>query len=199
VIRALLVGGLALLAGCAEFMPRPAGPAQSVQAAAWEARVARLNPRNTFALTGRIAVQHAGQGGQARMQWDQAGETFALRLSAPLGQGAYAMIGNEAEVTLKAPDGHSYSARDLDSLMATHLQWSLPVAGARYWVRGLPVPDHPMTQLNLDAEGRMLDLAQDGWRISVLEYQDDLPRKLFLLGDKLQLRIVITAWTRPPE
>jgi len=198
VLRLVALGALALLAGCAEFAPR-SGDATPTRDAAWAARVARLTPLNTFALNGRIAIQREGEGGQARVQWSQADERFDLRLSAPLGQGAYALTGSGDQVSLVTPDGQGYSAPDLDTLMATHLRWSLPVAGARYWVRGLPVPDRPVTQLNLDAQGRLLDLAQDGWRISVLEYENDLPRKLFLLGKNLQLRIVIAAWTAQPQ
>jgi outer membrane biogenesis lipoprotein LolB len=87
--------------------------------------------------------------------------------------------------------------------MTTHLKWALPVAGARFWILGLPIPGHKVTQLSLDEQGRLSDLAQDGWRISVLEYQAvagiDLPRRLFLLGDTLKLRLVITDWPTPPR
>ncbi len=180
-------------------MPRPAESPQASRTAAWEARVARLTPLKSFALNGRIAVQHEAQGGQARVQWEQADESFSLRLSAPLGQGSFALKGDAEQVSLQTPDGQTYTATDLDSLMATHMQWTLPVAGARYWIRGLPVPNHPVAQLNLDDQGRLIDLAQDGWRISVLEYHGDLPRKIFMLGDKLQLRLLIAQWNRPPE
>lgn len=195
---------LLLLGACASVAP-PAVPAPLAPPvlSPWEQRVALLTPRQHFALRGRIAVEREREGGQAQLQWAQQGEHFDLRLMAPLSQGSFLLSGNALEVSLTAPDGQVYTAPDLDTLMTRHLQWALPVAGARYWILGLPVPGRPTTQLSLDEAGRLSDLAQDGWRISVLEYQNvggvDLPRRLFLLGNTLRLRIVVTGWTEAPH
>jgi outer membrane lipoprotein LolB len=206
--RPLGLGVLALLAACAlpDVRPTPE-PAIDPVASAWDARVATLTSRANFGLRGRIAIQRGSEGAQAQLSWTQAAETWDLRLVAPLGQGTVRLEGAPGEVVLSTPDGAHYRAKDVDALMKTHLQWSLPVAGARYWILGVPVPGHPVGQLSLDAEGRLRDLAQDGWRISVLEYQNGpaepgglvLPRRLFLLGKDVQLRIVITAWTASPH
>lgn len=206
--RALGLGVLLLLVGCASsgVRPKPA-PEPDPVASAWEARLAALTPRANFSLRGRIAIQRGAEGAQAQLSWTQRADTWDLRLVAPLGQGSARLQGAPAGVVLSTPDGSRYRAADVDALMKTHLKWSLPVAGARYWILGLPVPGHPVGQLSLDAEGRLRDLAQDGWRISVLEYQNApaepgglvLPKRLFLLGKDVQLRIVITAWTASPH
>ncbi len=202
----VLPGALVLsLCGCATSTPPPAtAPVDATPGLSpWEQRVAALTPLQHFSLRGRIAVEREREGGQAQLQWAQQGEHFDLRLMAPLSQGSFLLAGNAIEVSLTAPDGKVYTAPDLDTLMTRHLQWALPVAGARYWILGLPVPGRPTTQLTLDDAGRLTDLAQDGWRISVLEYQNvqgvDLPRRLFLLGNTLRLRIVVTAWTETPH
>ena len=53
------------------------------------------------------------------------------------------------------------------------------------------------TQEIFDGQGRWTDFAQDGWRISILDYlenqQPHLPRKLFLARDTLQ-RIQLGGW-----
>jgi outer membrane lipoprotein LolB len=192
---------IGLLSGCVQLAPAPT--AVDPRYALWEARQALLQLRQQFVLSGRIAVQREAEGGQAKLHWQQAGSQFALRLIAPLAQGTFLLSGDDQAVSLVAPNGDSFQAPDLDTLMTTHLKWALPVAGARYWVLGLPVPGHKVTQLSLDEQGRLRDLAQDGWRISVLEYQTvaglDLPRKLFLLGDTLKLTLVITEWPTPPQ
>lgn len=184
-------------------MPTTLAPQADREVAAWEARLASLIPRQAFALSGRIAVQRDAEGGQARLQWQQEGTHFDMRLIAPLSQGSFRLSGDETAVSLAAPNGEIFHSPDLDTLMTTHLNWALPVAGARFWVLGLPIPGHKVTQLSLDGQGRLSDLAQDGWRISVLEYQTvagiDLPRRLFLLGDNLRLRLVITEWPTPPR
>ena len=55
-----------------------------------------------------------------------------------------------------------------------------------------------LANLNLGDDGLLRDLAQAGWRISVLEYQavgeDRLPRRLFLTAGDFQLRLVIDRW-----
>lgn len=189
-----------LLTGCARLAPVPA-PAPDLQTVAWEARRARLLAYDQFTLNGRIAVQRENEGGQATLRWRQRGDAFDLRLVAPLAQGTYHLSGDAEAAELVAPSGETYRAADLDSLMTTHLKWSMPVAGARYWVRGVPTPGRPTTQLTLDPAGRLTDFAQDGWRISVLEYRAvgglDLPRRLFLLGRDLKIRLFITDWTTP--
>ncbi|MGD9601995.1 MAG: lipoprotein insertase outer membrane protein LolB [Gammaproteobacteria bacterium] len=192
-----------LLAGCAQWAERLPPPPENPRERAWAARQALLSGRNAFALSGRLAVQRDAEGGQATLRWRQAGDAFELRIIAPLGQGTYRVTGDGQRVALAAPDGALYEASDLDTLMTKHLNWSLPVAGARFWVRGLPSPDRPYTQLSLDEKGRLTDLAQDGWRISVLAYQAvgdvEMPRKLFLLGDRLKMTLVVTQWTDLPE
>ena len=203
----LLLILLVLLAGCSTPLPRPAEPAPDPAALAWTTRQARLAPRTRYALRGRLAIQRGNEGAQAQFDWRQDDTHWELRLLAPLGQGTVRLEGSPDGVTLTTVDGQRYRAADLDALMTTHLQWSLPVAGARYWILGLPVPDRPVAQLALDATGRLTDLAQDGWRISVLEYgeapglapAEALPRRLFLLGKDVQLRLVVTAWTTPPH
>ena len=78
---------------------------------------------------------------------------------------------------------------------------STTTASPRFWVRGIPDPAQAVGNLNLDAEGRLRDLAQGGWRISVLAYRDfggrTLPAKLFLNAGELQIRLIIDTWQIP--
>lgn len=197
--------GLVLLAGCARFAPPPAGPAPTPPnptEVAWQARQAMLTASTGFALRGRVAIQRDAEGGQAGLQWRQVGDSFDLRIAAPLAQGTFRLEGGPDGAVLTAPDGARYPATDVDTLMTEHLAWALPVSGARYWVLGIPVPGRPVSQLTLDPQGRLQDLAQDGWRISVLAYRDvagtALPARLFLLGRNLTLRLAISSWTLDP-
>lgn len=197
--------GLVLLAGCARFAPPPATPAvapRSPAEQAWQTHLATLNATTGFTLRGRVAVQRDAEGGQAALQWRQQADHFDLRIAAPLAQGTFHLQGAPGHAELTAPDGARYAAADVDTLMTEHLAWALPVSGARYWVLGIPMPGRPVTQLTLDAQGRLQDLAQDGWRISVLAYRDvagtALPARLFLLGRDLTLRLAISSWSLDP-
>lgn len=190
----VLLGGL-LLAGCASQAPRPTAPAVE----RWATHRDALQARPGFLLEGRAAVQNGKTGGGGlKVRWRETPVETELRLVAPLAQGTYQLARSDAEVSLTTADGARYRAASLEELMSTHLRWAFPVAGARYWVRGVPDPAVPIDNLHLDDDGLLRDLAQAGWRISVLEYQavgpDQLPRRLFLTAGDLQLRLVIDRW-----
>lgn len=190
-----------LLTGCAGQKLLESGAARgpvSVERA-WDAHRRAMLAFADWRIDGRIAVQKGGEGGNAGLRWVQAGERYDLRIVAPLARGTFLLRGDTQRVTLQSPDGQTYEAAKLEDLMADHLGWALPVAGARYWVRGIPAPDAPVADLRLDDTGRLTDLSQSGWRISVLGYREaegqTLPAKLFLTANELQIRLVITTWS----
>lgn len=190
-----LLGSL-LIGGCASQVPRPVAipPADL-----WTTHREAMLARPAFLLEGRAAVQKGAEGGGGlKVRWREASGETELRLIAPLAQGTYLLLQRGAEVSLTSADGTRHQAASLEELMRTHLRWTFPVAGARYWVRGVPDPARQVDNLHLDDAGRLRDLTQSGWRISVLEYQtvgaNSLPRRLFLVAGDLQLRLVIDRW-----
>ncbi len=132
------------------------------------------------------------------MHWHKHGAQFQLRLVAPLGRGTYQLAGDGEQVDLIVPDGGHFFAADAQSLMEEHLGWSIPLDGAEYWLRGLVAPNSTPSYINLDDLGRLQDLEQQGWRISVLRRLTvgdfDLPSKLFMHYQDLKVRIVISSW-----
>lgn len=190
---------LGMLAGCTGFSPsRPAGPIPVVPATAWDTHRASIAALKQWSLEGRIALQKNQEGGSAGVRWQQDGENFELRISAPFGRGTYRLWGDQTQVALSGPDGKVYRAQDVESLMAAHLQWALPLAGAKYWVVGIPAPTPAPNALRTDDQGRLTDMEQSGWRISVLRYTKadtlELPDKLFLTHGEVQIRMVIAIW-----
>lgn len=191
-----------LVAGCAgplfsRATPPPVAPVEQ----AWAAHRATMATVDPFTLGGRVAIQRGSEGGGAKLRWHQRGAETDLRIMAPMAQGSFRLQGGEHGVVLTGPDGKRYQAANFEALMAAHLNWSFPVDGARFWVRGIPDPAQAVGNLNLDAEGRLRDLAQGGWRISVLAYRDfggrTLPAKLFLNAGELQIRLIIDTWQIP--
>ncbi|HMM76714.1 MAG TPA: lipoprotein insertase outer membrane protein LolB [Gammaproteobacteria bacterium] len=197
---AALLGLLAALAGCASA-PWRAAPAPAAADARWAAHRDAVAGLAAFTVTGRVGIQRGSEGGGAKLRWRQQGPDSDLRIMAPLAQGSFRLQGDAGQVVLSAPDGKQYRAASFEALMAAHLGWSFPVEGARYWVRGIPDPRQPVEQLSLDGEGRLSDLAQAGWRISVLEYGaaagTTLPKRLFLNAGDLKIRLAIDGWELP--
>lgn len=196
---ALLV--VMLLAACARLAPQPTPSAPPLPAEDKHAvHLAKVSSFSPWRLAGRIAVQREDKGFSADLNWREAGSDYSLRVAAPLNGGTYALSGNGKAVSLVSSKGDIFSAADPETLMREHLGWALPLSGARYWVRGIPDPDpaHVVSDARLDEAGRWTDFAQDGWRVSVLEYMHvsdrDLPKRLTLSHDELRVRMAIKTW-----
>jgi outer membrane lipoprotein LolB len=169
--------------------------------AQWARRQQQLATIERWVVQGRLGIETRSDGGTATLNWEQDGASYAMRIMAPLGQGTFELRGNEDGVSLRTPDNRQVTARDPESLMQQSLGWSLPVAGMRYWVRGLPVPGHPIEQIRVDDSGHLLDLQQDGWRISMQRYRTvgghELPDKIFMESEPLKMRVLISEWQLP--
>ncbi len=164
------------------------------------ARIAVLAGYDTWRLSGRIAIQHDDNGVTANLDWRQRGESFDIRIIAPLNGGTFALRGSDSSATLLTPQGETFSAPSAEALLAAQLGWAIPLRGVRYWIRGMPAPDTAANQQRFDEDGKFTDFEQQGWRVSMLDYFNDmdpqLPRKLFLNRANLKVRMVVRKWER---
>jgi outer membrane lipoprotein LolB len=68
----------------------------------------------------------------------------------------------------------------------------------KFWIKGIPEPGIAAENLLLDDQGRLTDMQQSGWRISISRYTDfngtQLPSRLFMHNDRFQLRLVVDDW-----
>jgi len=194
----LAFSAAAFLAACAGVQPTPEqkpGPT----AADWRRHAERVASLEDWFLKGRIAVRTADDSWSATLHWRQQGGEFNLRVLAPLGQGSVELQGRQGgEVILTTSDNQRYVAADAESLMQSQLGWSVPVAGLEYWVRGLPAPGGGIDAASPDDRGRIRTLSQRGWRIEYRDYTEalerELPRKMNMVNDHLQLKLVVQSW-----
>lgn len=185
-----------VLAGCAELQLFT--PPQKADTSSWDLHRAALNSLERWSIIGRLAIQSGKEGWNATLHWDQDNENYTMRLIAPLGQGTYKLYGDNHLVSLLTAENKIYQADNPEILLQQNLGWSVPVGGLKYWIKGIPQPDVSMENLVIDNEGRMTDLQQSGWRISILRYSDfngtQLPSKLFMQNDRFKLRLVVQDW-----
>jgi outer membrane lipoprotein LolB len=180
---------LLILTACATHPAREASPTMfdlaSPRYAIWQ-------------IKGRVSLLKGEQGWHASLNWREDAGRYRLDLSGPLGQGAVRVEGDDSGVRLQTADGRNYSAQDADALVQSVTGWQFPVAGIRYWVRGVPVPGVPAV-VNTDAGGRMTRLVQSGWDISYDRFQDlegrAWPTRLRLTADDISVRLVVDEWT----
>ncbi len=204
-LRSLFVALLAAaLSGCAALRPdfvARSVPPPDPQALAWASRQEALTALPGFDLSGRAALQSDGTGWSARLDWQQGPETWAMELSGPFNQGTLRLASDGSAVSLES-GGQRIVAPSVEILLGESLGWRVPVESLRFWVLGLPAPQWPAEDLRLDASGRMTDVRQGPWRLSVLAYMDDtplaLPRRIYVNGEAAELRLVVQSWGKMP-
>lgn len=191
-IAVLVLTGL--LASCAT--PLPTTPVD--QNPAWTARQKELARLTHWETAGRIGVVNGQDGWHAHFQWVQQNAEYRIDLIGPLGQGRVLVQSDGREVNLQTQDGQRWTAPDPDTLLEQALGVRLPVGGLRYWVRGLPAPGPAAPQI--DADGRLIRLEQNGWVIEYPAYAStsvfnlDLPERIVARRQDLSVKLVIEQW-----
>lgn len=194
-LLAVLLAG-SLLGGCAA--PARIDGTPAIDAARRQAAILSVS---TWEARGRIALKAPGASGQGNFAWLQAGDRSVLRVTGPFGAGAYEIRWEPARLTVLSGRGEvaaDYSGPDAaQRFLEEQLGWSLPVANARYWIRGLAGP-HTAASETPDGSGLLASLVQDGWEVNYGEYRPQgavaLPRKLVLSSGDRRIRLVIDNW-----
>ncbi len=192
----LLATGLcaALLAGCASAPVTPTQPhlLQVVE-----------GYRTTFEAAGRLSVNYRKDGNPesltGKFNWSQAPGRIDVRLSSPMATIATISITPES-ATLVQADKAPRVARDIDTLTAESLGWSLPVSGLRDWLQGYATGADGKRFVASPAHNSVT--TADGWRLRFVSWQDesapqpapkriDAERVVSAAADELAIRIVI--------
>ncbi len=195
----LLTGALAagLIAGCASQPATRIGANSTLAAQRWQIHENRLQSLDSFTLEARIAAS-GSYGASGDLRWRQRGDHFVVHFSGPFGSGAVDISGTPGDVEIRTGD-QRYHTADPETFLRRHYGWTLPVAGLRYWVLGVPTPARPAANVSYDHNGRALKLLQDGWVIDYDSYQGGdgyaLPRHFTLVAGKTEFRIVIDRWS----
>lgn len=179
-----------LLSACAGTGPRSAATVASY--------------RDTLDLSGRLSVNYDKDGKpetlSGKFTWAQTPAAIDVALASPLGQTLATIRVTPESATLTQTDRAPKVARDIDTLTAQTLGWSLPVSGLRDWLQGYAT----------DADGKRMAASParnevttpDGWKVTFVSWQDDAapvpqPKRIdaqraaTLSTGELALRIVI--------
>ena len=178
-----------LLAGCAAM------PAQQpmVEPVAYQPHLQRIEKISSFALSGRIAVLTETKGFSGSMRWHHHQEGDDIAFYSPLGTQLGQLDVGPDGVTLTTSDQKTYQAQDAEALTQQTLGWSLPMSGLHDWVLGRPAAGD-FKIMAWDDLGRIVSLQQHGWNIEYPAYSGELPAKVVLKSQKLDLKLVIEDW-----
>lgn len=187
-----------VLVGCASL---PAPTTQTTATIASQQRTQRLQAVKQFSLEAKLAVQYAGKGYTARMEWQHDAQADTMRIFSPLGQQVALIQRTAHAVTLTDQSGKQHEATDVASLTERLLGWRLPLAGLSQWVLGIPHPASAF-QANYLESGAPASLTQDQWQINYDDYQqtalngtlEQLPYTTRLQQQDVRLKLVIQHW-----
>lgn len=180
-----------LLSGCAE-LPLPSAPLAS------QNKIASAGAVKSFQLSARLAVKHDGRGFSGTLRWTHDALHDEVFLLSPLGQGVARIARTSGGVTLTTADEKTYRADSVETLTQEALGWQLPLHGLEHWVLGLAAPESAARR-DVDANGRLVRLTQDGWRVDYPLYRMvqgvNLPARLEInYGEGLDVRLAIDRW-----
>ncbi|WP_307718563.1 outer membrane lipoprotein LolB [Massilia violaceinigra] len=160
--------------------------------------------REAIELNGRLTVNYQKDGQTetltGKFAWNQTPAAVNVSLASPLGQTIATISVTPDSATLVQGDRAPRVARDIDTLTAQTLGWSLPVSGLRDWLQGYAT----------GADGRRFTASPaantvttaDGWRLTFVSWQDpdaakpvpkriDVARVASATVEAMEIRIVI--------
>lgn len=161
--------------------------------------------RDTIDLDGRLSVNYIKDGKPDNLQvnftWVQTPAAVDVSLGTSFGALAKIRVTPEA-ATLTQTDKAPRVARDIDSLTAQTLGWSLPVSGLREWLQGYATGADGKVFAASPANNTVT--TKDGWKLTFVSWQDpnaakpspkriDAQRTPTLDIEELTIRIVIDA------
>jgi outer membrane lipoprotein LolB len=152
----------------------------------------------SFQLAGSMSLRVEKDSFPGRVRWTHTPSRDELWFYSPVGSAVAHLVQDPDGALLVNEKGEEYRAADLQSLAAEVLGWDLPLRGLPYWVRGVPWPEADPADVQRDAQGRLAQLQQAGWKVSYLAWfgdgADALPAKLDLQGQRLRLRLAVQRW-----
>ena len=162
--------------------------------------------RDVIDLAGRLSVNYERDGKpetlSGKFNWSQKGERIDVALASPLGQTLAKISVTPDAATLTQTDQAPRVAKDIDSLTAQTLGWSLPVSGLRDWLQGYATGPGGKRFTASPASNTVT--TADGWQLTFVSWQDenaaqpapkriDAVRAATATSEPLALRIVIDA------
>ena len=165
----------------------------------WKDQRALLEKTSDWQLRGRVNVRYQNESYTPRIQWQQQGDNYRIRLWGTFNAGNTVIIGEPKIVTMKH-DGDSITANTPEELVLDNLGYELPISYLEFWIRSLPAPGSD-AELEFSAQNQLSKIRQDEWEIAYLDMRQFdgviLPRRVEITGPKndMRLRFVGLSWT----
>ncbi len=164
----------------------------------WEHHQREILKLRDWELAGRMAVRVDKDAWSASLYWIQTGDSFEIRIIAPLAQGSALITGDKDSILLKTSDNREFSDKDVNEILKNSFGWSIPLNALKYWIRGIPNSAVTSDKLAINDSGHLQKFEQDGWSIDYQRYdltkENALPSRVEFTRARTQVRIVINRW-----
>ena len=188
-----------LLAGCASQSDRPLVPA-GIRERIWQQHKLRVAQLTDWQMTGRVGLGGWLAAGSATVHWQQQPECFSLSATTILGQTlalfqGWTPPGRPERALLRVAGQPPVAALSADTLLRNQTGLDVSMEGLSHWIRGLPAPGAHRKQL--DNQGHLRSLEQQGWRLVYEEYRKTpvaLPVRIRVAGHGIKLVISVQEW-----
>jgi len=160
--------------------------------------------RDSIELSGKLSVNYQKDGQPQSLtgnfNWAQRPGRIDVSLASPLGQTIAQISVTPEQAVLTQAERAPRAAKDIDTLTAQALGWSLPVSGLRDWLQGYA--DGADGKRFVASPANSSVFTRDGWRLRFVSWQDEnaahpVPRRIdaersaTATSDELAIRIVI--------
>lgn len=183
-----------LLVGCSSIHTPKLKPAAS-----WQQHQKNISSLTAWHAMGKIGCTNGHKGGSANLDWQQSQTHFDINLYGPFRTENIRLTGQQpGAVQLTTAAGINQTAKTPAAIIEQQLGWPVPVAGLMYWSRGIPMPNVPVTRIQLSTDNRLMKLTQQGWTIEYSDYQAFskfiLPTKITLKYKDIKIKLIFKNW-----
>jgi outer membrane lipoprotein LolB len=148
-------------------------------------------------MSGRAAVATGKEGYNASLRWIQQGSASEAHLKGALGVGGIRVRADGDALEVETSKGERLAADEAGPALERAVGVQLPIRALRYWLLGVPVPHEQATE-ELDEQGRLVRLEQQGWVIAYDRYANVdgswLPGRTKLERGPVRVRVVADRW-----
>jgi outer membrane lipoprotein LolB len=155
-------------------------------------------------INGKIAFITAEERNSASLYWQKAPDQQKLNLTTYLGINVLQLNSNDGVHVIEV-DGNEYSGTDLDYLISSITNLTLPTEALTFWIKALPyLPSDVMTLTPNNLPKTLTSIYNNRtWSINYSAYKPsnvngfavNLPYKIKVKSNDLTINIAIKKWT----
>ncbi len=172
-----------------------------------EYHLAQIQPIEKWLIKGRMSVRSEDGGNISSFVWQRTGSDHRIEMSGSFGSGRVRVVHTSNQTLLEDSKGREVLGNSIGEVLSKYTDLQLPINELESWVVGKPHPGSS-AEYRWDQEGRLVHLAQSGWKVSYSRYGEfggyALPTKCRLTFDAivadgvqtsaLEIRLVIRDW-----